>query len=52
VTHVAGVAVWAVATFGRLGLTTGRATVLFAYLAATSLVARLVVLGVLDTAGN
>ena len=44
--------VWAVAAFGGLGLTAGRAAVLFAYLAASSFVARLVVLGVMDMIGN
>ncbi len=50
--YVAGLVVWAVAAFGGLGLTAGRAPVLFAYLAATSLVARFVVLGVMDVIGN
>ena len=46
--YLAGLVVWAVAAFGGLGLPAGRAAVLFAYLAASSFVARLVVLGVLD----
>ena len=50
--YVAGLVVWAVAAFAGLGLSAGRATVLFAYLAASSLVARLVVLGVMDMMGN
>jgi hypothetical protein len=50
--YVAGLVVWAVAAFGGLGLNAGRASVLFAYLAASSLVARLVVLGVMDMMGN
>ncbi len=50
--YLIGLGVWAVAAFGGLGLSAGRATVLFAYLAASSLVARLVVLGVMDTMGN
>jgi len=50
--YVAGLVVWAVAAFGGLGLNAGRAAVLFAYLASSSLVARLVVLGVMDTMGN
>ena len=50
--YLAGLVVWAVAAFGGLGLNAGRATVLFAYLAASSFVARLVVLGVMDMMGN
>lgn len=50
--YVAGLVVWAVATFAGLGLNAGRAAVLFGYLAASSLGARLVVLGVLDMVGN
>jgi hypothetical protein len=41
-----------VAAFGGLGLTAGRAATLFLYLAASSLLARLVVLGVLEAAGG
>lgn len=44
--------VWAVAAFGGLGLRAGRAAVLFLFLAASFLVARLVVLGVMDVLGN
>ena len=43
--YLAGLFVWAVAAFGGLGLTARRAAILFAYLAASSFVARLVVLG-------
>ena len=50
--YVAGLVVWAVAAFAGLGLNAGRAAVLFAYLAASSFVARLVVLGVMDMMGN
>jgi hypothetical protein len=50
--YVAGLVVWGVAAFGGLGLSVGRAAVLFMYLAASSFVARLVVLGVLDRIGN
>ena len=50
--YLAGLVVWGVAAFGGLGLTTGRAVVLFGYLAVSSLVARLVVLGVMGWAGS
>ena len=50
--YAAGLAVWAVAAFAGLGLTAGRAAVLFLYLAASSFAARLVVLGVLEMFGN
>lgn len=50
--YVAGLVVWAVAAFGGLCLNAGRATLLFAYLAASSFVERLVVLGVMDMMGN
>ena len=50
--YVAGLVVWGVAAFGGLGLTFGRAAVLFAYLAASSFVARLAVLGMLDVTRN
>ena len=50
--YIAGLVVWAVAAFAGLGLSAGRATVLFAYLAISSFVARLVVLGVMDMMGN
>ncbi|WP_157369251.1 hypothetical protein [Zavarzinella formosa] len=46
--YVLGLAVWAWAVFGRLGLKTGKAVVLFGCLAAASFVSRLVVLGVMD----
>lgn len=46
--YVAGTVVWAVAVFGFLGLPIWRATVLVGYLAAASMVTRMVVLGVLD----
>jgi hypothetical protein len=47
----AGLLVWGVAAFAGLGLPAGRAPVLFAYLAAGSLVTRLLVLGVLAVFG-
>lgn len=50
--YVAGLVVWTVAAFGGLGLNTGRAAVLFAYLALTSLLARFVVLGVMSALGG
>lgn len=50
--YVAGLVVWAVAAFAGLGPNVGRAAVLFAYLAVSSLVGRLVVLGALDLVGN
>lgn len=50
--YVAGLLVWAVAAFGGLRLPAVRAVVLFAYLAVSSLVARLVVLGVMDVIGT
>ena len=50
--YVAGLVVWAVVAFGGLGLSAGRAAVLFAYLAVGSFTARLVVLGVMDMMGN
>ena len=50
--YLLGLVVCAVAAFGGLGLSAGRAAVMFAYLAASSLVARLVVLGVMDMMGN
>ena len=50
--YVAGLVAWGVAAFGGLGLGAGRAAVLFAYLAASSFVARLVVLGVMEMIGS
>ena len=50
--YAAGLVAWAVAAFGGLGLSAGRAAVLFAYLAVGSFTARLVVLGVMDMMGN
>ncbi len=47
----AGLLVWAVAAFAGLGLPAGRASVLFCYLAAGSLVTRLLVLGVMALFG-
>jgi len=47
----AGLLVWGVAAFAGMGLPAGRASVLFAYLAAGSLVTRLLVLGVLAMFG-
>lgn len=46
--YVAGLIIWAVAVYGFLDLSTGRASVLVGYLAAASVVSRLVVLGVLS----
>jgi hypothetical protein len=46
--YVAGLIIWAVAVYGFLDLSTGRASVLVGYLAASSVVSRLVVLGVLS----
>lgn len=45
--YVAGIVVWAIAGYGFLGLSFGRATVLVGYLAAASMLTRLIVLGVL-----
>ena len=45
--YVAGLIIWAVAAYGFLGLPTGRASVLVGYLAAASVVSRLVVLAAL-----
>lgn len=50
--YLAGLAVWAVAAFGGLSQSAGRAAVLFGYLAASSFLARLVVLGVMEMMGN
>src|SRR4051794_31464055 len=47
----AGLLVWGVAAFAGLGLPFGRASVLFAYLAAGSLLTRLLVLGVMAMFG-
>jgi hypothetical protein len=46
--YVAGMIAWAVAVYGFLDLSTGRASVLVGYLAAASVISRLVVLGVLS----
>lgn len=46
--YLAALLVWAVAVYGFVALPAGRATVLVGYLAVTSAVARLVVLGVLS----
>jgi hypothetical protein len=46
--YIAGIVAWAVAVYGFLGLSIWRATVLVGYLAAASMVTRMVVLGVLD----
>jgi hypothetical protein len=43
---------WGVAAFGGLGLSAGRAAVMCLYLVASSFVARLVVLGVMDGCGS
>ena len=45
--YVVGFFAWAVAVYGFLDLPTGRASVLVGYLAAASVVSRLIVLGVL-----
>ncbi len=50
--YLLGLAAWAVAAFAGLGLTAGRATALFLYLAASSYAARLVVGGVMGMLGN
>ncbi len=50
--YLAGVVVWGGAALAGLGLGAGRATVLFLDLAASSFVARLVVLGVTEVFGN
>lgn len=50
--YLAGLAAWAAAAFAGLGLGDRRAAVLFAYLAASSYAARLLVLGVMETFGN
>jgi hypothetical protein len=49
--YLAGLVVWAVAAFGGLGLTAGRAASLFAYLAAGSFMTRLLVLGFMEMFG-
>jgi hypothetical protein len=46
--YIAELVIWAVAVYRFLNLPTGRATVLMGYLAAASVVSRLVVLGVLS----
>ena len=50
--YPAGCLVWAGAAFVYLALPTGRAAVLFGYLAVNSLVSRAVVLGVMQMFGN
>ena len=50
--YLAGLVVWAVATFGGLGIGATRAGVLFGYLAMTSFLARLIVLGVMAMVGS
>lgn len=47
----AGLIVWGVAAFAGTGLPAGRASILFTYLAAGSLLTRLIVLGVLAMFG-
>jgi len=49
--YLAGLVVWAVAAFGGLGLSAGRAAALFAYLAVGSFVTRLLVLGFMEMFG-
>jgi hypothetical protein len=46
--YLAELVIWAVTVYGFLNLPPGRATVLMGYLAAASVVSRLVVLGVLS----
>jgi hypothetical protein len=48
VNFIAALIAWAAAVYGGLNLSRGRAAVLFGYLAASSVVTRLVVLGVLS----
>ena len=50
--YLAGLAVWAVAAFGGLGLPAGRAAILFLCLGAGSFAARLIVLGVMEMLGG
>lgn len=50
--YLAAVVMWAVAAFAGLGLPAGRAVVLWLYLAASSFVAHLVVLGVMGFVGK
>jgi hypothetical protein len=50
--YIFGLVAWGVAAFTGLGLTAGRAAVLFLYLAAGSYVTRLVVLGVMEMMGG
>ena len=50
--YPAGCLVWAFAAFTYLALPTGRAAVLFGYLAVNSLLSRAVVLGVMQMFGN
>ncbi|QDU21730.1 hypothetical protein [Urbifossiella limnaea] len=50
--YLLGLVGWAVAAFTGLGLTAGRAAVLFGYLAASSYAARLVVGGVMEMMGS
>jgi hypothetical protein len=50
--YLLGLVAWGAAAFGGLGLTAGRAAILFGYLAATSYAARLVVLGVMEVMGR
>lgn len=46
--YVAALIAWGMAVYGGLNMSRGRATILFGYLAAWSVVSRLVVLGVLS----
>ena len=50
--YPAGGLVWAFAAFGYASLPTGRAAVLFGYLAVNSLLSRAAVLGVMQMFGN
>ena len=50
--YTAGLVAWGVAAFCGFGLSAGRAAVLFGYLAASSFVSRLAVLGVMEMIGS
>jgi hypothetical protein len=49
--YFAGIAAWSFAVFGWLKLPVGRSAALLGYLAATSLVARLLILGIMSFFG-
>jgi hypothetical protein len=50
--YIAGLVVWAIAVFAGLKLSMGRGIVLFGYLAASSFLSRLIVLGVMNYLGD